>query len=413
MLRKFLKIALPLAVLVGAFGIAGYLRATRPVITAAPPLERVWTVAAVPAVLEDIRPEMKLFGEIVAGRKGDLRPQVAGKVLRASPNLVEGGIVRAGEILAHLDPFDYEAALRERTTERAEARARLDELRAQLKGAEALLGGDKEQVALRRKDVKRRARLRGSGAGSAKSADDARLSLSDAEQRRIDREKEIVRLRAVIRQQESVIARTDVALERARRDLEDTKIISPFDGFIVAVETAEGKWINVGDPVARLIDANRLEVKFHISRRKFRRLAVAGGYRQRLARVVWRGREGNSPYTAYIERVGSEVDATSGGVNLYARVEAGGAETLLRPGAFVTVRIPDRLFQKVVRLPQSALHGGNTVYVIEKDRLVTRTVEIRTRIGGDVLVGGSLAAGDQVVTTRFPEIGPGLKVKTE
>ena len=41
---------------------------------------------------------------------------------------------------------------------------------------------------------------------------------------------------------------------------------------------------------------------------------------------------------------------------------------------------------------------------------VIRLVELAARIGNDVLVQGELAHGETVVTTRFPGIGPGVKV---
>jgi hypothetical protein len=65
----------------------------------------------------------------------------------------------------------------------------------------------------------------------------------------------------------------------------------------------------------------------------------------------------------------------------------------------------------VAQLPESALYDSNTVYVIEGERLKKRQVELIARIGNDVLLRGEIRNGDQVVTTRFAEIGPGQKVE--
>ena len=138
MLRKILKFGLPLIIIGIAISIAGYLKATKPVVEPKTLTERVWTVAVIPAKTENVRPRIKLFGEIVSGRTVDLRPQVAGKILRASPNLVEGGVVRAGEVIVDIDPFDYQAALRQRKAELLEAQGRLKELKAELSGAVTL-----------------------------------------------------------------------------------------------------------------------------------------------------------------------------------------------------------------------------------------------------------------------------------
>ena len=92
------------------------------------------------------------------------------------------------------------------------------------------------------------------------------------------------------------------------------------------------------------------------------------------------------------------------------RISGDGAEGVLRPGAFVEVLVADRLYTGVVRLPESALHGGVTVYAVVGGHLAAREVEVVVRTGREVLVRGDFAPGDRVVTTRFPEIGPGVRV---
>jgi multidrug efflux pump subunit AcrA (membrane-fusion protein) len=133
----------------------------------------------------------------------------------------------------------------------------------------------------------------------------------------------------------------------------------------------------------------------------------------RPAKVIWRGRENETPYSAYIDRVGSEVDATTGGVNLYAKIETGGAETILRPGAFVEVYIDDAMFEGVARLPAAAIYDESAVYVVKDGRLEARKIKVEARIGGDMLVSGALESGDMVATTKLPEISNGLKVEIQ
>lgn len=410
MIRRLSKVLLPLAILVGAVFAAGYLRATRPQLEPLPVSERVWTVAAVPAARVDVRPEMRLFGEIVAGREVELRPLVEGRIVEVGANFVEGGVVRAGDLIVAIDAFDYRAAVDEFEARIAEARGRLAEISAQLAAAGELLEHDNEQLELSRRNLKRRETLRGTPAASEKLLDDARMEVSKYKQQVISRQETIDRLSAVARQQEAVANRWEVALRRARRDLEQTRLTAPFDGFLVDTDAAIGKRVARGDPLARLIDAGRLEARFHASDAQFARLLAAGGYRDRPARVVWRIGDRTFDFEATIERVESRFNAESGGVDLFARIVNSGVEGALRSGAFVEVRVPDRVYRDVVRLPESALHEDGTVFVVVDGRLVSRRVEIVVRSGGDVLVRGGLGTGDQVVTTRFPEIGPGIQV---
>ena len=83
----------------------------------------------------------------------------------------------------------------------------------------------------------------------------------------------------------------------------------------------------------------------------------------------------------------------------------------IRPGAFVEVRVPDREYQNVARLPASAVFDGDTVYAIEKGRLVARKIEVVGTDGSDILVSGELAPGEEVMMTRLSVAGPGIKVR--
>ena len=72
-------------------GIFMVLRATQPTLTPEPPEERSWTVRAAAVTFTDIQPQLQVFGEVVAGRKVELRALVAssGAALGLSPRTVK------------------------------------------------------------------------------------------------------------------------------------------------------------------------------------------------------------------------------------------------------------------------------------------------------------------------------------
>ena len=321
--------------------------------------------------------------------------------------------MKRGGLLIAIDPFDFRAEVAEREAELTQARARLAEIKAELKAARALLVRDREQVELRKRDVARRERLYREKFTSEKALDDARVELSQQQQKVIERRMGIEQHTARLDQQGAVIKRLEVEVQQARRDLEETRLTAPFDGFLVDVGIEIGKRVSEGDRVARLIDANRLEARFHLSNAQFGRLREAGGYLDRPVRVVWRVGRAPLSFDAVIERISGEIDATSGGMDLFARIRDIAPETSLRPGAFVEVYLTDRLYRNVVRLPESALYDEDTVYVAEGGRLKARRIEVLVRLGEDVLVRGAFEDGERVVTTRIPEIGPGLRVKVQ
>ena len=409
---RFLKIALPLLTLVCAVLAVGYLRATKPEIERTGFEERARPIAAATVEILDVQPSISAYGEVVAQRDVELRALVAGPVVAVGENFVNGGTVRAGDLLVEIDPFEYRAAVTEAEAALAEARAQLAESRAELGAEESGLAEDRTQLALAERELARREALLAKGTAAQKTVDDALVRRSERARAVSATERRAAGLRARLARQDAVIARSRVALERAERDLENTRLIAPFDGYLTGISAALGKRLGVNDRVVRLLDQARLDIRIQLSDGDYGRLvSSAAGLRGRPVEVTWRAGERNFPFRAVIQRADGEVDAASGGVRVYARIEDAGARVPLRPGAFVEVRIPDRVYRGAARLPETALVGGDTVYAVVEGRLEPRPVALLARVGNDVVVSGGIADGERVATTRFPEIGPGVKVQ--
>ena len=410
--RRTLKIALPLLALGGAVLAAGYLQATKPELERARPAEREWPIAAATVWIADIQPDITAFGEVVVRRDVELRALVAGQVIEVGADLADGGTVRAGDLLVRIDPFEYKAAVREAEAGLAEAKAGLAEAEAELDAEEAALAEERTQLAIAGREVARREDLAARGIGSEKALDDASMRRSVRARAAALAERRMVALRARMARQEAAISRRAVALDRARRDLENTRLVAPFDGYLTETSAALGKRLGVNDRVVRLLDLERLEARIHLSDAAYGRLVSSSrGLGGRPVDIVWRAGARGFSYRAVVGRVDGRFDAASGGVTVYAPIEGAGAGGLLRPGAFVEVRIPDRIYRQAARLPETALVGGDTVYAVVGDRLEPRLVELLARVGNDVIVAGEIADGERVAATRFPGIGPGVKVR--
>lgn len=414
-LRRSLKVILPLVVLGLAVVVFVWLADTRPQMAARPPQERDWPVAVTPAQRVDVQPMIEGYGTVVAGRTADLRPLVAGEIAEVGEDLVEGGRVGAGELLLAIAPEDYRDAVAEKAAELAEAEARRTELESQQAGEQAQLDFDRHQVDLNRSDFERFERLARSGTGSVKQQEAARLALVRSEQAVAQRQSSIRRLEAQIAQARAAIDKRQRALDKAKRDLAETRLVAPFDGVLSGVNAAEGRLVSTGDRIAQLIDPRRLEVRFHVTESEFARLVSAGGVDGRPVTVFWRTGPREAVFQGRLARAESRIDSATGGVDLFATLDGLGPDTLLRPGASVTVQVPDRVYDQVVVLPAAAVHrdgDGFRVYVVgEGDRLGVVPVTRVLAQGDRVLVRGDLHGDMPVVVTRFPEMAPGVKVR--
>ncbi len=411
-MSKLAKTLVPLAVLgIGALT-AFSLWASRPVVEPSAPAERVWLVSAQNVEIADVQPDLELFGDIVAGRQVELRAFVAGPVMQVGEGLVEGGIVRRGDLILRIDPFDYQAVLDERLAALSEAQARLKEFEARYRVDQAVLERNSEQLSLTARHRTRSEKLRARGTVSEKALDDAKLAHSRQEQLVVSGESNLNAQSARIEQQRAVIKRLEVGVRRARRDLARSRVTAPFDGFVFDTAAEVGTRISVNDRIARLVDAGRLEARIHLSDKQYGRLVGdTHGAVGRPVAVLWQAGDRTFAFAAVVDRVSARIEAASGGVDLYARLSGTSVKDPLRPGAFVSLRLPDQLYPAVARVGESALHQGGLVYAIVEGRLEPRKVEVVARVGEEVLLRGELQTGDQVLTTRLSEVGPGVRVE--
>jgi len=410
--RLLLQILLPLALLAGAYAAYQWLLATKPTVPTQPPQETAASVRAVTVTHSSYQPRLTLYGEAVAGREVQLRALVAGEAIEASPDLREGGEVAKGDLLLRIDRFDYDVSLAQAQAQIAETEARLEENQAQIRAAEATLERAREQLEIAKRDLERAEQLVGTGAVSQQTLDQRQLAVSQRQDAVEQGEINLSVLKARANQQRAALERLKASARTARRNLSDTRLVAPFDAYVSDPNAEAGKVLSTNDAVATLIDKSWIEVRVTLSDAQYGRLVrETGGVIGRPVTVRWHVGEEPFAYDARIRRVGSRIQSTSGGVNVYARVEDPLEPTPLRPGAFVEVRVPDIRYEDVVRLPQTALYDNDHVFVIGDGRLERRNVKQVGGTDGHVLVRGDLKDGERVVATRLARPGDGVKVE--
>ncbi len=89
----------------------------------------------------------------------------------------------------------------------------------------------------------------------------------------------------------------------------------------------------------------------HLSDAQYGRLLADGGLDGRLAKVVWTVGSGKLAYDAIIARITAEIRPETGGVTFYALLAADGLDLPIRPGAFVSIELPDRRFPDSIPHP--------------------------------------------------------------
>ncbi|MGB7286056.1 MAG: efflux RND transporter periplasmic adaptor subunit, partial [Salaquimonas sp.] len=408
------QIALMALVLGAALLVTMRLVNTKPEIEKRPIFPAVYTVETLIAKPENHQPILTLYGEVVAGRSVELRSLVSGEITSISPKLRSGGTVKAGEMLLQIDKFNYEGQLREAKANAAETVGRLDEANARVRLEQSRLQSAIEQLEFAKSDLERIQQLRTRGTATQKQVEDRQLLLSQRTQVVEQSEINIIAEKAKISQLKASADRLQWKIEQSERDVQNTELTAPFDATIRSSSAEIGKLTTANDVLVSMYQVDSLEARFVLTDERFGRLQSDGdGVVGRKIEIIWNVGGIDYTYSGVIDRIGAEIASARGGVEVFALVEGADHSVELRPGAFVEIRLPDRIYTASFRLPDSSIYHSDTVYLVENGELVERTVNISAYDGDTVLVGDGLENGNEILTTRISEISAGLKVRKE
>jgi RND family efflux transporter MFP subunit len=198
-----------------------------------PPLVQV-----VRAVVEPVSLDVVSQGTVEPVTASSLVAQVAGRVTAVSESFADGAFFRPGQVLLEIDRRDYELALRDAEAALAQAR----------------VGLEREQAEA---DVARR-EWQELGRGGEPNP----LVLHEPQ----------------LAQARASVAAAEAAVERARLDLQRTRLSAPFAGRVRAKRADLGQYVTPGTPVADVFSTEAAEIRLPVSKDDLAFLAVGLGW---------------------------------------------------------------------------------------------------------------------------------------
>jgi HlyD family secretion protein len=196
----------------------------------------------------------------------------------------EGGRVRAGQLVARLDPIELEQQLAIRRAEHAGAVARLAEAEAgsrpqEIAAAEAALASaraERERAAL---EFARVRGLRTTDTVSAREWEGARALLQVAEARENAAAEQLALVREGVRKERIDQARAAVAQAAAAAALAETMVANarleaPFAGVVLEKHAEPGEFIAAGGPIVTIADTTAVWVRAYIDQTELGRVRL-------------------------------------------------------------------------------------------------------------------------------------------
>lgn len=375
MASKLKLTGITLAVLLGSVGIAAGLGAMKKPPEKKDEKESIPVVVVEDNSVETITLNVNSYGLVNPKYHTSLTAQVTGQVTEISEAFVKGGFVKEGDVLARIDPNDYEAALTEAEASLAQARAALELERAQKRVAESEWERIKE---------------------SAKNE----FVPTELYLRKPQLAEKVARFRAA-----------EAGVKRAKRNLERTYIKAPYDAIITARKVALGSVVNFGSPVGELSNTDYAEVRLPVADKELQFL-MQGGIDADVDLVTnFQGKLHH--WQAKVVRSEGQVDNKSRMSYLVAEIkDPYGLEsnnTPLRYGSYVNAAISGLSVEGVSRVKSHLVKDGK-IAVLEDGVLAYRAVEVLREEGRDFIVKGALANNEQIIASNIKRPKAGMKL---
>lgn len=347
-----------LIVCAGAVLLAGCSREAPP-----PPPADIRPVRAEQVGVRAEHPGTRYAGEVRARYETALAFRVAGRV---QTRVVEVGTpVKAGQVIATLDPQDFALAV--------------SAARAQLTAAEA-------EAKLAQQDLRRFSELRAQNFISQAELD-RRRTTADAAQARAGQ------LRA----------------EAARQGNQQayTRLAAPHAGVVTAITLEPGQVVAAGQPVAQLARSGEREVRIDVPENALDALRAA----RTLTIRLWTAPDVR--YAGRLRELSPMADAASRTYS--ARVSFAEPDAAVKLGMTATVEV-DGEATPGLSVAQAALfkiNGQPQVWVVDRktQTVAARSVQLGALSGERAAIVSGLAAGEWVVTAGVHKIAPGQRVR--
>jgi RND family efflux transporter MFP subunit len=193
---------------------------------------------------------------------------------------------------------------------------------------------------------------------------------------------------------------------QAQDALNNANVTSPISGTVSAVNVKYGEMASSAAPAVTITKLDALNVSLSVPENIVNALQVG-----QTAQVTVTS-AGDKKLDGKIQSIAPSSDARTQLYTVKIAIENVGG--VIKPGMFAQVEIPTRTKADVLTVKSQAIvlkNGQNTVFVVEDDRAVAKSVESGLDTGAEVEITGGLNAGDKVVTKGQTMVEQGSKVK--
>ena len=331
---------------------------------------------------QDYQVWLQSYGTVQPRTKSMLVAQVGGQIVSINENVRDGGFFEKGDVLAQIDPRDYEADVRISEASLADARTALAE--AEARTVQARVDWDR--------------------LGNTGEAPELVLRLPQLDA-----------AKARVKSAES-------ALEKSRLDLERTRIVAPFAGRVLRKLVDLGQVVSQNTQLAEIYATDVVEIRLPLRNRDLGFIELPESFRfpgEKSAAdnevTIRSDLIGDESWPARLIRTEGAIDESARQLHVIAQIDdpfgpTNAGKNPLKIGQYVTAEIAGNRLEDVLVIPNNSIYQGSYVYVVDDEVLRRREIVIGWQNDSNAIIASGLEHGDQLVTTPLGQVTSGIKV---
>ncbi|PIE45210.1 MAG: hypothetical protein CSA45_04040 [Gammaproteobacteria bacterium] len=292
---------------------------TKPTYQSHPPAVVLPFVDTMPVTLSDNRVRVSTGGFVTAKVTANVTPQVSGKLIRLSPQLIVGAKVSQGDFLAQIDTSDYQAAVANANANVANAQNNYAQARGQARQA----ARDIKRLGLKATDLN----LRKPQLAAAKAA----------------------------------INNAEAQAQLAQTNLQRTTVTAPFDATVIGSDVAVGETAGPTTLLATLASNDFYTVKLTVGNQAIKFITV--GNSVTLTDSIY-----GTTYRANITRIAPNLDQQNRTLSVYVDIANPlQAQHPLLLNSYLNAVIEGSRIANSAYIPNSAIVGNQYVWIKQAD----------------------------------------------
>lgn len=382
---------LPLIILFGFLLIAALFYFNEPApARSAPARPAPIAVEVMSLKLQNVQIKVESYGTVQPRTQSMLVAQVSGQITKVNSAFRDGGFFESNEVLLEIDPRDYVA---------------------DVKIAEASLV-DAQQVLMEE-----------TARAEQASKDWKRLGRGESPSDLVLRKPQMLAAKARL-------ASASANLDKARLDLERTKIRAPYAGRTLRNLVDLGQVVSMNAQLGEIYSTDAVEIRLPIRNRDLAYVSLPEQYTNSQVKpgdqpkvVLTSQLTGNESWDGEIVRTESAIDTNARQLHVVAKIDkpfavisdAEDSKPPTRPikiGEYVNAFITGKLLENVLSIPVDAIYQNSYVYIVVDGLLQRRNIDITWNSGERAIIQSGLEAGDQLVLTPLGQVTSGVRVST-